>query len=117
MTNMPKHLTKEDLSAMLKKDSTAQVLRINVVEADITKPNHAFVVCPTREAANSVVKCLHEKTMGQLSLMAQLHNGVLQICLLVCMHVGIISCHDAFTPRTVGIGCVINLQTYICVDL
>ena len=79
VTNMPKHLTKEDLSGMLKKDSTTQVLKINVVEADVAKPNHAFVVCPTREAANSIIRCLHERAMGQLSLTAQLHNGVLRM--------------------------------------
>lgn len=79
VTNMPKHLTKEDLSGMLKEEGTTQVMKINVVEADVAKPNHAFVVCPTREAANSVIKCLHERAMGQLSLTAQLHNGVLRM--------------------------------------
>ena len=79
VTNMPKHLTREDLSGMLKEDSTTRVLKINVVEADVAKPNHAFVVCPTREAANSVIRCLHERAMGQLSLIAQLHNGVLRM--------------------------------------
>lgn len=99
---------------MLKKDSTAQVLRINVVEADITKPNHAFVVCPTREAANSVVKCLHEKTMGQLSLMAQLHNGVYRSVYL-CAYMRASSPVMMPSPhcQNMGIGCVINLQTYI----
>lgn len=79
VTNMPKHLTKKELSGMLKEGSADQVLRINVVEADVTKPNHAFVVCPSREAANCVVRCLHEKAIGQLSLTAQLHNGVLSV--------------------------------------
>lgn len=79
VTNMPKHLTKKELSGMLTEAGAGQVLRINVVEADVAKPNHAFVVCPSREAANCVVRCLHEKAMGQLSLTAQLHNGVLSV--------------------------------------